>query len=80
MLALGDTTMRFRRFALAFGLTTLLGAWYIDPGSSSLVWQLILSAVLGTAFTARRFFASLAAKLFRRPKSGIDDRDAATRL
>lgn len=65
--------MILRRIALAFGLMMLLGAWYIDPGSGSLLWQLVLSGVLGVMFSARRAIASLVAKFLKRPKRGIDD-------
>lgn len=68
-----DNHMILRRIALAFGLMMLLGAWYIDPGSGSLLWQLVLSSALGVMFSARRVVTSLVAKFLKRPKRSTDD-------
>jgi hypothetical protein len=46
--------MVLRRLALALGLMTLLGAWYVDPGLGSLLWQLVVSGIVGGLFTFRR--------------------------
>lgn len=48
---------------------------YIDPGTGSLVWQLVLSTVLGGVFYARRTIGivrrSLARRVRARPKHDV---------
>ena len=45
---------------------------YIDPGSGSIIVQLLIASLVGTAFYLRKFFANLARlirdRLFRKPK------------
>ena len=43
---------------------------YTDPGAGALVWQLLLAALFGGLFYARRFRDRLFAR--RRPRAGDD--------
>ena len=63
--------INLRRVLLVMVLFNLLGAAYIDPGATSLVWQLIVSGVVGAGFTLRHSITSLVNR-FRRKK--IDDK------
>lgn len=69
-----------QRFALAFSLCAILGAWYVDPGSSSLLWQLVLSGMLGIGFAARRLLAALRDKVLFRRRVKRNASDHAARL
>lgn len=48
----------FRLLTSAFGLMLLMPktatGQYVDPGSASLLWQLLLAGVIGIAFTLRQ--------------------------
>jgi hypothetical protein len=51
--------LTIRRVLLVLALWDVCGAAYIDPGATSLVWQLIVSGVIGAGFTLRSRIASL---------------------
>lgn len=38
-------------------------AVYVDPGLGSLLWQLVVSAIVGAGFTFRKYVAALARRL-----------------
>jgi hypothetical protein len=52
-------------------------AQYIDPGSSSLLWQLLVAGIVGLAFNLRHAFLALSRSLLSRRDKGsgkpIDD-------
>ena len=52
-----------RKVLLPLALAVLLCGWYVDPGSTSLIWQLVISGVVGVGFTARRFFRAMASRI-----------------
>ena len=51
--------------AVLLGLSPVNAFAYIDPGSGSLLLQMIMSAALGTLFLARNFIAKGAAAVRR---------------
>ena len=55
-----------RRASLVIFLLNVCGAWYIDPGAASLLWQLIVSGVIGVGFTLRHSITRLYRRLRRR--------------
>jgi len=46
---------------------------YIDPGSSSLIWQLLLAAVAGLGFTLRHTVVTLFHRIFPKRPKGPDE-------
>jgi hypothetical protein len=52
-------------------LWNVCGAAYIDPGATSLVWQLIVSGVVGIGFTLRHSISSLVRRFRHRD---LDDK------
>jgi hypothetical protein len=42
-----------RRVLLVLAVWNVCGAAYVDPGATSLVWQVIVSGVVGMGFTLR---------------------------
>lgn len=48
-----------RRVLVVLALWNICGAAYIDPGATSLVWQLIVSGVVGIGFSIRHRISSL---------------------
>ena len=46
---------------------------YIDPGNSSLIWQLLLAGVVGLGFTLRRTVSTLFRRLFSKRTKGPDE-------
>jgi hypothetical protein len=59
-------SLLLRRVALVLFLVNVCGAWYIDPGATSLLWQLIVSGVVGIGFTLRHSITRLYHKFRRR--------------
>jgi hypothetical protein len=59
-----------RRVLLVLALWQVCGAAYIDPGATSLVWQLIVSGVVGIGFTLRSRIASIVQRFRHR---NLDD-------
>jgi hypothetical protein len=57
---------KLRRAALVVFLLNVCGAWYIDPGAASLLWQVIVSGVVGVGFTLRHSITRLYRRLRRR--------------
>jgi hypothetical protein len=54
---------------------SVLSAQYVDPGSASVLWQLLLAGVFGVVFTFRQHIVSLArAFLNRFRRSGNEPR------
>lgn len=51
---------------------------YIDPGTGSLAWQLILSTVLGGTFYARRTIGMVWRSVARRVRGGPQPDDTST--
>lgn len=45
-------------------------AQYIDPGSSSLLWQLLIAGFVGLGFTLRHYLLALWRRLFARKAKG----------
>jgi hypothetical protein len=45
---------------------------YIDPGNSSLIWQLLLAGVAGLGFTLRHALATLYRRCFSKRSKGPD--------
>ncbi len=46
---------------------------YLDPGSGSILLQLLVAGILGGLFAARAFWGRIKARLTRRPKEGQED-------
>ena len=55
-----------RRASLVIFLLNVCGAWYIDPGAASLLWQLIVSGIIGVGFTLRHSITRMYRRLRRR--------------
>ena len=45
-------------------------AQYIDPGSASLLWQLLVAGIVGLGFTMRHYLLALYRRLFSRRDKG----------
>jgi hypothetical protein len=60
-----------RRVLVVLVLWNVCGAAYIDPGATSLVWQLIVSGVVGIGFTLRHSISSLVRRFRHRD---LDDK------
>jgi len=50
-----------------------LAAQYVDPGSASILWQLLLAGVFGVVFSFRRYLLSLSRSLLRRFRRSSDE-------
>ncbi len=59
-------------FALFLAAPRALRAQYIDPGSSSFLWQLLIVGFLGVVFNLRRHIATL----FQRIRGRKHDADS----
>lgn len=75
---------RFVRGSMFDGLVLVLlvpstAFAYLDPGSGALVVQAVVSAVVGTAFTLRRYWIALWLRIFR-TRSRAKSRDRNQRL
>jgi hypothetical protein len=46
---------------------------YLDPGSGSILLQLLVAGILGALFAARTFWGKIRAKLTRRPRGEEED-------
>ncbi len=46
---------------------------YIDPGNSSLIWQLLLAGIAGLGFTLRHTVTTLYRRFFSRRPKGPDE-------
>jgi hypothetical protein len=46
---------------------------YIDPGNSSLIWQLLIAGVAGLGFTLRHAVSTLFHRLFSKRGKGPDE-------
>ena len=49
-------------------------AQYIDPGSASLLWQLLVAGIVGLGFTMRHYLLALYRRLFSRRDKGPRER------
>jgi hypothetical protein len=65
-LRLKGIPVTIKRTALVLAVWTVCGAAYIDPGATSLAWQVIVSGVVGIGFTLRSRIASLLQRFRRR--------------
>jgi hypothetical protein len=59
--------------ALSFALPRAVYAQYIDPGSSSFLWQLLIAGFAGVAFTLRHYIAAVIRRLRRRKDDTSDE-------
>jgi hypothetical protein len=60
---------------LSLVMPVTLQAQYIDPGTSSLLWQLLLTGLVGVSFTFRRTFADIVRRIRnRRARTGRPER------
>lgn len=48
---------------------------YLDPGSGSILLQLLVAGILGGLFAARAFWGKIRAKLTRKPRGGEEEED-----
>jgi len=55
---------------------SVASAQYVDPGSVSLAWQLLLAGVLGTVFTARRLILAAVVAVVNRVRRGKSEENA----
>jgi hypothetical protein len=60
-----------RRVLVVMVLLNICAGWYIDPGATSLIWQVVVSGVVGIGFTLRRTITGLVRRFRRR---GLDDK------
>ena len=53
-------------------------AQYVDPGSASLLWQLVVAGIVGLGFTTRHYLLALYHRLFSRGGKEPNDHTNAT--
>lgn len=77
LLSESPTSMPLRAFrtvaaiiGVSLAVPSTLSAQYIDPGSSSLLWQLLLTGLVGASFTFRRAFTDIARRIRARRDGG----------
>jgi hypothetical protein len=61
-------SMTIRRVLVVLAVWNVCGAAYIDPGATSLVWQVIVSGIVGIGFTLRSRITSLLQRLRNRSR------------
>jgi hypothetical protein len=62
---------------MLFGMSSPLALLYTDPGTGTLILQLLAAALIGAAFYARQF-ARRAKSLFSKNKGGEEGLDASS--
>lgn len=53
-------------------------AQYVDPGSASLLWQLVVAGIVGLGFTMRHYLLALYHRLFSRRGKELGEHTNAT--
>jgi hypothetical protein len=61
----------FSLFLLYFGLVALPAQAYIDPGSGSFIFQVVVGGLLGAAFAIKTFWRRIVGVFRREPKSKV---------
>ena len=61
----------FALFLLYFGLVALPAQAYIDPGSGSFIFQVVVGGLLGAAFAIKTFWRRIVGFFQRKPRTEV---------